>query len=163
MKKCLFILISALLFSVNSFAAVLHFYSNPNVPQPLFHVILEYKGYAYEADTRAGGRRLPIAHLGGNLGHIQIEISDSLVNEQALMSQMGLPFDYKFIWNNNKTYCSKLVGIALNMEPQPMTFAGTHYVQYYPDWIYRNDPGLSPDQVYEFGMQHALRVTRKNR
>lgn len=144
------------LFSLQSFAAVLHFYSNPRVPQPLFHVTLEYKSYVYEADTRQGGRRVPAHHLPA--GHIRVEIPDEMVDEAALQSQMGLPFDFNFVWDNQKTYCSKLVGIALNMEPLPMSFAGTHYVQRYPDWIHRNDPGISPDQILEFGLQHGQQI-----
>ncbi|MNT03497.1 hypothetical protein D3C72_1380370 [compost metagenome] len=115
---------------------------------------LEYKSFVYEADTRLGGHRIPV-HQVYKLGDIRMEIPDSLVNEQALASQMGLPFDFQFVWNNQKTYCSKLVGIALNIEPQPMSFAGTHYVKYYPEWIHRHDPGLSPDNIYEFGLKNG--------
>lgn len=141
--------------SLQSPAAVLHFYSNPQVPQPLFHVTLEYQDFVYEADTREGGRRLHVSQI-AKKGDFQILISDSLVNVPALQSQLGLAFDYQFIWGNDKTYCSELVGIALGMEPQPMSFAGTHYLKYYPEWIHRNDPGLSPDQIYEFGLQHGI-------
>ena len=154
MKKKLSLLYVLCLFNfcaISTQAAVLHFYSNPSVPQPLFHVTLEYKNYVYEADTRLGGHRIPLQQV-YKLGDIRIEIPDALVNEAALASQMNLPFDFQFVWNNAKTYCSKLVGIALNMEPQPMSFAGTHYLKYYPEWIHRHDPGLSPDQIYEFGM-----------
>lgn len=162
MKKPFFLIVFGLFISLHSGAAVLHFYSNPRVPQPIFHVTLEYKSFIYEADTRAGGRRLPVLHMPLK-GHVQIEIADELVNEDALLGQMGLPFDYEFVWDNNKTYCSKLVGIALNMQPKPMTFAGTHYVKYYPEWIHRNDPGISPDDIYEFGLQNALKVIRTGR
>lgn len=155
MKKGLFFLILSLFFVLQSNGAVLHFYSNPRVPQPLFHVTLEYKSYIYEADTRAGGHRMPVSHV-PKLGDIRIEIPDELVNEPALMGQMGRAFDFNFVWDNDKTYCSKLVGIALDMEPTPMSFAGTHYVKYYPKWLERNDPGLSPDQIYEFGRQNEI-------
>lgn len=161
MKKHFLLIALSLFVSLHSFAAVLHFYSNPKVPQPLFHVTLEYKSFIYEADTRVGGRKFPVLHMPLK-GDIQIEIADELVNEDALDSQMGLPFDYEFIWNNNKTYCSKLVGIALSMQPRPMSFAGTHYVKHYPEWIHRNDPGISPDDIYEFGLNNALKVIRKN-
>lgn len=154
MKKQLIAFLLTALGCLEIQAAVLHFYSNPRVPQALFHVTLEYKSYVYEADTRDGGRRLHVSQVKQS-GHTRMEIPDSLINEQALMGQLGLPFDYEFIWDNDKTYCSKLVGLALNMEPGPMSFAGTHYVKYYPDWIYRNDPGISPDDIYEFGLKHG--------
>ncbi|XGC79979.1 hypothetical protein ACES2L_11630 [Bdellovibrio bacteriovorus] len=141
--------------AINIQAAVVHFYSHPQVPQKWFHVALEYKGYLYEADTRAGGRRLPMSEVKKKSDE-SIVISDSLISEAGLQTQMGLPFDYEFIWNNQKTYCSKLVGIALQMKPLPMSFAGTHYIKYYPHWIHRNDPGLSPDQVYEFALKRKL-------
>lgn len=156
------LMIVFLLASFHSHAAVLHFYSHPQVPQPLFHVTLEYRDFVYEADTRAGGRRLPISQVPLK-GHYQIQIPDSLVDEPALHSQLGMPFDYKFIWGNNKTYCSELVGIALGMEPKPMSFAGTHYLEYYPEWIHRNDPGLSPDDIYEFGLKHGNLLTTQPR
>lgn len=153
MKKLISFIFSIIV-AQNSSAAVLHFYSNPQVPQPLFHVTIEYKDYIYEADTRAGGRRLHVTHV-LKKGDYQIYLADSFVDESALLSQMGLPFDYKFIWGNDKTYCSELVGLALRMQPKPMSFAGTHYLDYYPEWIHRNDPGLSPDDIYEFGLKHG--------
>ncbi|UOF01326.1 hypothetical protein [Bdellovibrio reynosensis] len=155
MKTTISVILFLLFWALNTQAAVVHFYSHPQVPQKWFHVALEYKGYLYEADTRVGGRRLPISQVKKKSDET-IVISDSLVSEEGLLTQMGLPFDYEFIWNNQKTYCSKLVGIALNMEPTPMTFAGTHYVKYYPHWIHRNDPGLSPDQVYDFAKNVEL-------
>lgn len=158
MKSFILILISFI--SVQSQAAILNFFSNPRVPQPIFHVTLEYKGIVYEADTHDGGRGLPLTAQTPK-GDIRVEISDDLINEQELASQMGLPFDYNFVWDNQKTYCSKLVGKALNIQPTPMDFSGTHYVKYYPNWINRHDPGLSPDQIYFFAMDHALRVSRK--
>lgn len=162
MKTNLLFGILSILFALQSPAANLRFYSNPRVPQPIFHVTLEYKSYVYEADTREGGRRLSVAEADKKHGpaDMTIEISDELVNEVALAGQMGLPFDYSFTWANQKTYCSKLVGLALNMPPQPMSFAGTHYLKYYPEWASRNDPGLSPDQIYAFAMEHAIRIKR---
>jgi hypothetical protein len=159
MKKCLFIIAFISFWGLQGHSAVLHFYSNPSVPQPLFHVILEYKSFVYEADTHVGGRRFPAAQL-YKAGDIQIEIADTLVDEPALQSQMGLPFDFQFVWDKQGTYCSKLVGIALDIPPVPMDFSGTHYVKYYPDWINRHDPGLSPDHIYDFGIQHAIKVIK---
>lgn len=139
-------------------AAVLHFYHNPSVPQALFHVALEYKNYFYEADPYEGGRRQPIQNV-KEPGDWRIEISDALVDERALLSQMGLPFDFNFIWGNGKTYCSELVGLALKIEPKPMSFAGTHYLKFHPEWIHRHDPGLSPDDIYQFGLEHGVPLT----
>lgn len=156
--KNIFLFIGCIILSgIQAQAATLNFYSNPRVPQTWFHVALEYKGYFYEADPRLGGHRILIS-AETERPDMQIEISDSLVNEAALQGQMGRAFDFKFIWDNDKTYCAKLVGVALNIPPQSMNFAGTHYVQYYPQWINRHDPGLSPDQIYDFAMEHALSV-----
>ncbi|HWU44495.1 MAG TPA: hypothetical protein VN132_13685 [Bdellovibrio sp.] len=157
MKKTVstFVLLLAILSALPGNAAVVNFYSNPHVPQPLFHVSLEYKGYQYEADPVKGGIRTLVSQV-AERPDIRIAISDDLVDEAALQSQLGLAFDFNFIWNNNKTYCAKLVGIALHIPPQPMNFAGTHYVLYHPDWINRHDPGLSPDQIYEFAQKHEM-------
>lgn len=153
-------MIFLMFFSVRSFAAVLHFYDHPQVPQPLFHVQLEYQGFIYEAEPREGAHRFPIsAH--SEAGKIRIEIPDGLVNEAVLKSQLGRAFDYDFIWSSEKTYCSKMLGLALGILPEPMSFAGTHYVEHYPEWIHRSDPGLSPDHIYAFGLKHAIRVKTK--
>lgn len=155
MKTKITAILFLLFWAINTQAAVVHFYSHPQVPQKWFHVALEYKGYLYEADTRAGGRRLPMTEVKKKSDE-SIVISDSLISEEGLQTQMGLPFDYEFIWDNPKTYCSKMVGIALQMAPKPMSFVGTHYLKYYPHWIHRKDPGLSPDQVYEFAKKVEL-------
>lgn len=135
-------------------AATLHFYSHPRVEQSLFHVGIEFQGLFYEADTRFGGRAIDAQKM-KSLGDAQIEIPDSLISTPDLKSQMGLAFDYNFVWGDNTTYCSELVGIALGIEPTPMSFVGTHYLKYYPDWVNRNDPGLSPDQIWVWGLKHG--------
>lgn len=152
-----FILVFACSFVWNSpvWAAVLHFYSNPRVPQALFHVALEYQGNLFEADPTFGGRFEPLSQV-KKQGDLRIEIADSLVNEHALATEMGKAFDFNFIWDNDKTYCSKLVGKALNMKPVPMNFAGTHYAIVKPEWLKRHDLGLSPDQIYEFAVRHSF-------
>jgi hypothetical protein len=145
-----------LLFSHSSFAAILHFYDNPNVPQPLFHVTIEYKGYIYDADTR-GSEKYP-AYAPKKISKYQIFIEDDFVNEDMLEDQLGRKFDFNFEWHSEKTYCSKLVGLALGIRPIPMSFAGTHYIRFKPHWIERNDPGLSPDDIFEFGMKYGIRL-----
>lgn len=146
------------LLSTSAQAAIVHFYSYPEVTSAIFHVNIEYRGYIYDADTRIGGTRIQKNNYYKH-SDLQVHIPDSLINEAALDSQLGLPFDFKFVWNSPRTYCSKMVGLALNMEPQPMSFEGTHYLKYYPDWIDRNDPGLSPEQVLEFSEKHATEIT----
>ena len=152
--------ISVLFFALESFSAVLHFYDHPQVKQPLYHVQLEYQGFMYEAEPYSGAHRFPVSKL-KDKAKIRIEIADELINTAALKDQLGRKFDYDFIWTSENTYCSKMLGLALGIQPVPMTFAGTHYLDYHPEWISRNDPGLSPDHIYEFGMKHALRVIRR--
>ena len=135
-------------------AAVLHFYKNPRLPQLFFHVSLEFQGLMYEADPRFGGHAVPLAEYKKH-SDVQIYINDALIDTEALSSQIGLKFDFDFIWGNDRTYCSELVGLTLKMQPRPMSFAGTHYLDYYPDWIYRQDPGISPEQIYDFGILHG--------
>lgn len=151
-------LVFIFLISSPAYAAVVHFYSYPEVTSAIFHVNIEYRGYYYDADTRLGGVRINKNNY-SKVSDLQVHVPDELINEAALDSQLGLPFDFKFEWYKARTYCSKMVGIALDMEPQPMTFAGTHYLKYYPEWIHRNDPGLSPEQVLEFSLKHATSVT----
>lgn len=139
-------------------AAIVHFYSYPEVTNLIYHVNIEYQGYIYDADTRVGGIRIRSEYY-SNQSDLQVHIPDELINEQALAGQLGLPFDFKFYWDTPKTYCSKMVGIALNMQPQPMTFAGSHYLKYYPDWIHRKDLGLSPEQVLEYALKISTHVT----
>lgn len=160
MKLKIFSFISVLLFALQSLGAVLHFYDHPQVKQPLYHVQLEYQGFIYEAEPYNGAHKFPVSKL-KDKAKIRIEIPDDLINKAALQDQLGRKFDYEFVWTSEKTYCSKMLGLALGIQPVPMSFAGTHYLDYYPDWIHRNDPGLSPDHIYEFGMKNALRVSRR--
>ncbi|HEY8269461.1 MAG TPA: hypothetical protein VIG33_01125 [Pseudobdellovibrionaceae bacterium] len=151
--RLIFALTFGLSWSCASWAAVLHFYHNPRVPQALFHVALEYQGHLFEADPTFGGRSEPMAQV-KKQGDLRIKIADGLINEDALEAELGRAFDFNFEWNNNKTYCAKLVGKALNMKPSPMNFAGTHYAIVHPEWLQRHDLGLSPDQIYEFALGH---------
>lgn len=151
-----FCLTSILLSSVSASAAVLRFFSNPAVPQALFHVNIEYKGIVYDGDVR-GSEKYPVASAKKETTY-EIWIPDELVNQVALESQIGRRFDYTFTWTSEGTYCSKLVGLGLNMKPVPMSFAGTHYLKYYPHWATRNDPGISLDQVWEYGFQNGYRI-----
>lgn len=159
LKRKFLIFFAAVVFFQSGFAAaaVLHFYDNPSVPQPLFHVTLEYKGNMYDADTRGSGS-YPISSAKKISKH-QIYIDDSWVDEVALNDQLGRQFDFNFVWDSEKTYCSKLVGKALGISPKPMNFAGTHYIKYKPDWLTRTDPGLSPDDIYEFGLKNGQLLT----
>ncbi|MEN0059975.1 MAG: hypothetical protein AAGB31_14135 [Bdellovibrio sp.] len=143
------------LFATSSSAAILHFYNNPRVEQAFFHVTIEFQGFIYDADTFLGAIKYPVAEA-KKVSFVNIEIADELVNKEILEAQLGKAFDYTFTWDNDKTYCSKMVGMALGMQPQPMSFEGTHYLRYYPHWASRTDPGISLDQIHEFGMQHQV-------
>ena len=147
-------IIILILHPVFATAAILHFYNHPRLPQAIYHVGIEYQGSFFEADTREGGRKIPLSAM-KEAGHSQIEIPDTLVDKELLHSQLGWPFDYEFRWDNQKTYCSELVGIALNLPTSPVDFANTHYLRFYPDWIHRRDPGISPDAIWLFGLQHG--------
>lgn len=153
--SCFYYFILALALASHGEAAIVHFYKNPRVPQAFFHVALEFQGGLYEADPHLGGRRLELP-LESRPGDVQVEISDSLVNKQVLENELGKDFDFDFVWDNNKTYCSKLVGKALNMLPQPMDFSGTHYALAKPEWLKRQDLGLSPEQIYEFALKNSV-------
>ena len=155
MKKAFSLLLICVSFApVFAWSAILHFYNHPRLPQAIYHVGIEYQGHFYEADTREGGRKILVTAM-KELGHSQIEIPDILVDEELLHSQLGWPFDYEFRWDNQKTYCSELVGIALNIPTSPVNFANTHYLRFYPDWIHRRDPGISPDAIWLFGLKHG--------
>lgn len=155
-KQTAYIFLFFLLLTEQSLAAVLHFYDNPSVPQPLFHVILEYRGFMYDADTRGSGS-YP-ASSAKKISKHQIYIDDTFVNEEALNDQLGRAFDFNFEWASEKTYCSKLVGLALGISPKPMNFAGTHYARYKPAWLERKDPGLSPDDIFAFGITNGTLI-----
>lgn len=118
---------------------------------------IETKGTYYEADAPKGAIKKPVSQM-KKQGDAQIFIPDSLLDREILESQIGQEFDFDFIWNDDKAYCSEFVGLALQITPYPMDFRGTHYLKYYPDWIYRNDPGLSPDQIWLWGLRHGTLI-----
>jgi hypothetical protein len=68
------------------------------------------------------------------------------VSEEQVKPYLGLPFDFTYNWTDaHSSYCAKLIGNLLHLEPLAMSFAGEY-------WQGRehlqSGVGLSPDDIY---------------
>lgn len=61
---------------------------------------------------------------------------------------LGLPYDSNFVWDDpSSTYCSKLVGKLLGLDPEPMDFTTPYWEGREP--LPQGELGLSPDDLYQ--------------
>jgi hypothetical protein len=75
-------------------------------------------------------------------------------HEERVSELLGLPYDYDYMWGDNRIYCSELLARLLDLKPKPMKFNT-------PFWSARNklpigDLGLSPDGAYEALKQNGF-------
>lgn len=61
---------------------------------------------------------------------------------------LGKPYDDEFSWDNDKFYCSEILGILLGIPPEPMTFQSEYWRNRYKHL--EGKPGLSPDDIYRY-------------
>jgi len=79
---------------------------------------------------------------------LKLDIAAPLTAEE-IEPLLGLPYDRLYLWQNPEgTYCSKLVGKLLGLTPKPMSFS-TSYWKQFKKLPPKDEPGLSPDDVYE--------------
>ncbi|UYL09247.1 YiiX/YebB-like N1pC/P60 family cysteine hydrolase [Bdellovibrio sp. SKB1291214] len=83
-----------------------------------------------------------------------IEI-DQPVQFQQAAPYMGLPFDFWYSWDDKAMYCSELLGKLLNIPTHPMTFNKKVWPKNY--WDLDGTPGLSPDNLYRWAVEHQVK------
>lgn len=82
------------------------------------------------------------------------------LSRRDVRSYIGLPFDYSYNWEDpNSTYCSKLVGILLGIDPLPMDFSAEHWSR--SGLSSTHQVGLSPDDIYKTLIQRGFSVKRR--
>ncbi len=83
-----------------------------------------------------------------------IEIDEEVHYSQA-RPYLGLPFDFWYSWDDRAMYCSELIGKILNIPTHPMIFNKKVWPKNY--WHLDGTPGLSPDSLYRWALQHQQR------
>lgn len=117
------------------------------------HVAILHRGFWLHSSPRNGTELVNKSGI-----DIQVfyknEITEVLVNDDVadltdaqVNELLGQPYDFKFRWDDHlSSYCSKLVGKLLAIQPLPMRFDGSYFqgIKNLPI----GEPGLSPDGVY---------------
>lgn len=112
------------------------------------HIAISYQGLWMHAHPRLGVVLQNSKEL-ESLGKIKAVLTvpdDKLVDVTYLKESLGKAYDRGFAWDDQKIYCSELVGKALGMPPKPMYFDP----QLWPESYQKLNglPGLSPDDIF---------------
>lgn len=67
---------------------------------------------------------------------------------------MGLPFDFWYSWDDSAMYCTEIIGKVLNVPTHPMIFNRKVWPKNY--WDLDGTPGLSPDSLYRWALEHQV-------
>lgn len=83
----------------------------------------------------------------GEVGEVLVVKDRPDLQSSDIENLLGLPYDFRFAWDNPKaTYCSKLVGQLLEIQPSPMSFETDYWKGREP--LPHGELGLSPDDIY---------------
>lgn len=111
------------------------------------HSAISYKGKWLQAHPYRGVEHVTIdkiQKMGEILEYVEVPNLEEL-DEDKVNAMLGKPFDHGYIWDDEKIYCSELIGKLLNLTPTPMVFS-EHWPASYQ--ALNGQPGLSPDGVY---------------
>ena len=112
------------------------------------HSAISYKGQWLQAHPVRGVELVSIDKI-RKMGEIKemLEVPDlEELDEQKVLSMLGKPFDHGYVWDDEKIYCSELIGKLLGLPTKPMVFSDSWPKQYQD---LNGLPGLSPDGIYE--------------
>ncbi len=65
-------------------------------------------------------------------------------------------FDFYYQWNDDLIYCSELIAKILNIQTVPMKL--NHQVWPKSYWVLDGQPGVSPDELYRWGVANGALV-----
>ncbi len=121
------------------------------------HTAISYRGQWLQAHPYRGVEVVSYAKL-NEMGSITKLVTVSDVPEltpDRVEKLIGKPFDRYFSWDDDRYYCSELVGKLLNLEPEPMSFDADYWP---PDYQkYQDQPGLSPDDIYRLLREKGMK------
>lgn len=112
------------------------------------HSAISYKGQWLQAHPVRGVELVPIERIRqmGEIKETLEVIGLEELDEQKVLSMLGKPFDHGYVWDDEKIYCSELIGKLLGLPTKPMVFSDSWPKQYQD---LNGLPGLSPDGIYE--------------
>lgn len=112
-----------------------------------FHVaVLTEEGWLHSHPQRGVELVKDLNHIGARRVILTNPQAPSLTGPE-IRPYMGLPFDFSYEWEDlHSTYCSKLVGVLLKIEPLPMDFSAEHWKR--SGLASTQRVGLSPDDIY---------------
>ncbi|AZZ37216.1 hypothetical protein CIK05_10600 [Bdellovibrio sp. qaytius] len=111
------------------------------------HSAISYKGQWLQAHPLHGVELVPIEKI-RKMGEIKefVDVAGlEELDEAKVNAMLGKPFDNDYSWDDDKIYCSELIGKLLGLSPLPMVFSDA-WPKHYQDM--NGQPGLSPDGVY---------------
>lgn len=156
MKYLISVLISIFGFSASALTeiAFIEMYHSDGQPIQLepngkfAHIAISYQGLWMHAHPRLGVVLQNSKEL-ESLGKIKavMKIHENKPVDMAFLQEsLGKAYDRGFAWDDQKIYCSELVGKALGIPPKPMYFDPKLWP---PNYQKLNGlPGLSPDDIY---------------
>lgn len=113
------------------------------------HVALSYRGRWLHVSTTNGVELIDSLEMirGAEIAEILTDHRADELDAATVEKLLGLPYDTLFRWEDEgSTYCSKLAGTLLGIEPTPMTFTGNGWSFF--RGLPRGQLGLSPEDVY---------------
>lgn len=112
------------------------------------HTAISFKGQWLQAHPIRGVELVSI-ELIREMGEIKELLTVTDVEELdhlRVQAMLGKPFDHGYLWDDDKIYCSELVGKLLDLPTKPMVFSDSWPLPYQQ---LNGLPGLSPDGAYE--------------
>lgn len=112
------------------------------------HSAISYKGQWLQAHPVRGVELVPIEKI-RKMGEIKevLEVPGlEELDEAKVNALLGKSFDHDYLWDDEKIYCSELIGKLLGLPTKPMVFSSAWPAHYQ---AYNGLPGLSPDGVYQ--------------
>ncbi len=113
------------------------------------HLAISYQGQWLHAHPYYGVQLVREADLQkiGTLAALVTVDGHPDLSPEVVQPLLGKPFDHDYNWDDEKYYCSELVGKLLGLPPQPMDFSAAIWPPEYKK--HQGEPGLSPDGIFQ--------------
>lgn len=126
------------------------------------HVAISYRGLWLHAHPRHGvvlANEEELETVGTMREIVTVSESGDL-DDRTVATYLGKPYDFSFTWDEDRYYCSELIGKILGLSPLPMRFNPEVWPESYRKL--NGLPGLSPDKVYRALRLRGLATRRFN-